>query len=300
MRQLFLLMMLAFALGCNQAPVEERMVPAAKPTAEMRLEPTATVTPLPTAKVTPEVAPSAGDLVSSGTVMIFAAASTTDAIGEIIAQWSDAPAGVQIKTNFAGSSTLAQQINAGAGADIFLSANAKWMDAVAAQAAPPERIDLLGNRLVAIVPADSLLQMTEPAELTQPGVTRLALGDPGAVPAGLYAKAALEKLGLWDGLKGRVVSANDVREAMMYVERGEAEAGVVYATDAAVTNKVKIAFDFDPALTAPIVYPIARLTETEAAKRLFAYLTSPQAREIFIKHGFLSLTAPPAVPTPQP
>ncbi len=186
---------------------------------------------------------------AAGEVMVFAAASLSDSLREIAADYRKAT-GETVRFNFAASNILAQQIRAGAPADVFFSADEAKMDALADAGliAMETRRNLLGNSLVVITPEKGL-SITTPEELTQPGVEYFSLGDPRAVPAGLYAKAWLEKRGLWAALQGRIVPAENVRAAMAVVESGNAGAGIVYKTDAALSKKVRIAFEIPAAET---------------------------------------------------
>jgi len=228
-------------------------------------------------------------------VTVFAAASTTNAITEI-ARSFEAKGGVEaeIVTAFAASSALARQIEGGAPADLFLSADVKWMDHLVAQRLiePGSRIDLLGNRLALIAPADSALAPVEigpgldlPALL---GDGRLATGDPDHVPVGLYAKEALTRLGAWPKLENRLARAESVRAALAFVERGEAPLGIVYATDAAVTPRVKVLGLFPADSHAPITYPAALVAGRagKAARAFLDFLKGPEARAVFEAHGF--------------
>ncbi|HET9019592.1 MAG TPA: molybdate ABC transporter substrate-binding protein, partial [Acetobacteraceae bacterium] len=180
---------------------------------------------------------------------VFAAASLTDALRDVAALWEGA-GHAKPRLAFGSSSTLARQIGQGAPADLFASADARWMDDVAAQGliAAGTRRDLLGNALVLVVPAARARTVTigpglDLAALLGPA-GRLAVGDPAHVPAGIYARAALRHLGLWAGVAGRLAPAEDVRAALLLVERGEAPAGIVYATDAAVAPGVAVAGTF--------------------------------------------------------
>jgi len=224
-------------------------------------------------------------------VVVFAAASTTNALNEIKATFAkNAPA--EVRTSYAGSSTLAQQIVQGAEADLFISADEKWADHVEAKMPIARRRNLLGNRLVIVIPSDSNLKLEKPEDLLSAEVKHLALADPDAVPAGRYAKQALTKLDLWDKVKGKVAPAQDVRHALTYVETGAAEAGIVYATDAAVSKKVKIAVEIPANLTEPVRYPVLllkRAEENEAAASFYDYLGSPESTRVFEKFGFLVL-----------
>ncbi len=225
-------------------------------------------------------------------VLVFAAASTADALDEIKEQYARMAAG-QVQTSYAGSSTLARQIAQGADADLFLSADTEWSDYLARKDLVVRRQNLLGNRLAIIVPAGSGASVTRPEDLLAADVEHLALGEPDSVPAGRYAKQALTRLGLWDRLQAKVVPAEDVRHALAYVESGAAEAGIVYATDAAVSKKVRVAAELPENLTEPIRYPLALLKHGEhnaAAESFYRYLFSAEATEIFRKHGFTVLT----------
>jgi molybdate transport system substrate-binding protein len=224
-------------------------------------------------------------------VMLFAAASTTNALDEIKARVRESR-DEQVRTNYAGSSTLAQQITHGAAADLFLSADPKWAGYLEEKGLVSRRRDLLGNRLVVVVPADSGLPVAKIEDLAGEQIERLALADPAAVPAGVYAKEALTKLGLWDRLRKKVVAGDDVRRALFFVETGNAQAGIVYATDAAISRKVRVAVEIDPGLTRPIRYPLVLLThgaKNPAAVQWFEDLGSPQSAEIFRKYGFTVL-----------
>lgn len=227
-------------------------------------------------------------------VIVFAAASTTNALNEIKAAFT-AKTGIEVRTNYAASSTLAKQIENGADADLFISADMKWGDYVAGKVSVVRRRDLLGNRLVIIVPADSKLELKSPADLAAETVTHVALGDPDGVPAGRYAKQALTKLDLWEQLQGKVVPAEDVRHALAYVETGAAEAGIVYATDAAISDKVKIAAAIPAELTEPVRYPLLllkRAADGTSAAAFYDDLGSPAAAQVFEKFGFTVLANP--------
>lgn len=222
-------------------------------------------------------------------VTVFAAASTTNAMDEIKDAFVKAT-GIQVRTNYAASSTLAQQIVNGAEPDVFLSANVDWADYVDEKTTTVERRDLLGNRLVIIVPSDSRIALTAPDGLLSEEVSHLALGDTASVPAGKYAKQALIALDLWGRLKGKVVPGKDVRQALTYVETGAAEAGIVYATDAAVSEKVRVAVEIPGEVTEPVVYPVMLLeagTRNVSAERFYEFLGSPEAKKVFEKFGFV-------------
>jgi molybdate transport system substrate-binding protein len=242
----------------------------------------------------PGAAPkNAGDVQANAQreVLVFAAASTTDAVDEIKRRFEQ-ESGSSVRTSYAGSSTLAQQIFHGAGADVFISADAKWADYIEANSLAAGRRELLGNRLVVIVPKDSTLDLRKPQDLAGEAVKHLAMGDPEAVPAGIYAKQALTKLGVWEAVKAKVVAAADVRQAMAYVETGAADAGIVYATDAAVGKSIKVAVPIDPQWTGSIRYSAVLLKHGDgnpAAQAFYRHLFSPAAAEVFQKHGFIVL-----------
>ena len=230
-------------------------------------------------------------------VTVFAAASTANVINALVAAYG-ARGGGQVRPVFASSSTLARQISQGAPADLVISANAAWMDYLAERGLlePGTRKDLFGNRLVLIVPG----QTAERIEI-KPGFAleallgdgRLAMGDPGHVPAGLYARAALESLGVWKNVQGKLAHAPDVRAALALVERGEVPAGIVYATDAAISRKVTVAGLIPTETHPPIVYPAAVLAGRKDASVLgfYRFLGSAQALAIIRAQGFVAANA---------
>jgi molybdate transport system substrate-binding protein len=224
-------------------------------------------------------------------VTVFAAASLTDAMQQIGEAWRK-QAGGEVRFSFTSSSTLARQIEAGAPADVFVSADKEWMDYVQAKGLiqAPSRSDLLGNRLVLIAPRASSVRVKIAPGFglaAALGDGRLALGDPAHVPAGLYAKAALTRLGVWSQVEARVAPADNVRTALAYVARGEAPLGVVYWTDALAGPKVRIVGVFPEASHPPIVYPAALTTGAgPGAKAFLAYLRGGEARTIFKRLGF--------------
>lgn len=228
----------------------------------------------------------------TGHVTIFAAASTTNAINDIAAAFKK-QFGVDVVSSFASSSTLAKQIEQGAPASIFISADEDWMNYLAKKdlIAPDSRTDLLGNSLVLIAPVSSkILKIDNIKSQLAPelGSGRLATGDPDHVPVGKYAKAALENLGIWKEIEPRLARASDVRGALALVERAEAPLGVVYSTDAAISKNVKIVGAFPPDSYPPVVYPVALIKayDSQDAKKFFEFLKSVEARTIFEKYGF--------------
>jgi molybdate transport system substrate-binding protein len=224
---------------------------------------------------------------------VFAAASLTDAMKDISTQW--AQAGHQpLRMSFGASSTLARQIEQGAPANLFASADQKWMDYLADKKliVADTRKDLLGNDLVLVVAADKPQHVTIGPGFNLLGLLgpngRVATGDPAHVPVGIYAEQALKRLGIWDAVSPRLARTDDVRSALLLVERGEAPAGIVYATDAAVSRAVMIAGTFPANSHDPVSYPFAvtQSGDTPDARALMTFLAGPQAREIFVKRGF--------------
>jgi molybdate transport system substrate-binding protein len=224
---------------------------------------------------------------------VLAAASLTEAMQDVASAWAThghpAP-----RLSFASSSTLARQIEQGAPANIFASADEQWMDYLDQRhlLAPGTRRDLVANRLVLIVPADRKAQVKIGPGLDLRALLgangRLAMGDPAHVPAGLYGREALTRLGLWDGVQDRVAPASDVRGALLLVERGEAPAGIVYATDAAAATGVAVAGVFPADTHAPVTYPFAIIAgnDTPDARDLLAFTSGAEARAIFARRGF--------------
>jgi molybdate transport system substrate-binding protein len=225
-------------------------------------------------------------------VICFAAASTREPLVDLIAAFERQHAGVSVRPSFAASSTLAHQIEAGADAQLFISADEEWGRFLSDKGLVGRTHRLLGNRLVLVVPVDAKTVPLSPPELVSDDFERLALADPRSVPAGRYGKQALTTLGLWDRLESKVAGAADVRQALSFVETGAAEAGIVYATDALVSSRVRVAFEFDPGLTEPIVYPLMLLEaarENVDAVAFFDFLNSAEATETFERHGFTIL-----------
>ncbi len=225
-------------------------------------------------------------------VMVFAAASTTDAVNEIVSLFIAKGQG-KVAVSFASSSTLAKQIANGAPADVFISASPGWMDYLADQKAIDNgsRTDLVNNRLVLVAPSGSNLSIVvaQGFRLSSAlGDGRLALGDPAHVPAGIYAREALTKLGVWEKVRRKVVRTQNVRAALALVERGEAAAGVVYATDARITPKVQVVATFPATSHSRIIYPVAMVAgrEREKVRNFFNFLKSPEAAVIFTRYGF--------------
>ncbi|WP_416362503.1 molybdate ABC transporter substrate-binding protein [Phyllobacterium sp. 0TCS1.6A] len=229
-------------------------------------------------------------------VTVFAAASLKNAMDDVVAAWMK-ESGKQAVASYASSSALAKQIEAGAPADIFISADLEWMDYLANKnlIKPASRSNLLGNRLVLVAPEGQ----AEPIEMKQ-GLDlarlldggRLAMGEINTVPAGKYGKEALQSLGIWPSVANSIAGAENVRAALLLVARGEAPYGIVYETDAAADSKVEIVATFPEASHKPIVYPVALLAESDdrEAESLLAFMKSERAAPFFRKHGFTVLT----------
>ena len=223
------------------------------------------------------------------TVTISIAASTQDAVKEI-AEAFEANTGAKVFINAASSSALANQILSGAPADLYLSANAKWADAVQEEFPVESRRLLLKNRLVMIVPTGNPADVNSPEDLTTDRVRHIGLaGD--EVPAGIYARQALESVGIKATIEeaGKVATGHNVRITLSHVERGEAEAGVVYATDAALSDGVEVAYTFAAETHDRIEYPLlllASAADNAAAGRLFEFFSSPEAIATFEQFGF--------------
>ena len=230
-------------------------------------------------------------------VVVFAAASLKNAIDDA-AQSFEQQGGAQIKISYAASSQLAKQIEAGAPADIFISADLGWMDYVQKGnlIQPATRRNLLGNKLVLVAPAGSGVKVDIKPGLDLVGLLkggRLAMADPDSVPAGKYGKAALEKLGIWQSVAPHVAGAENVRVALLYVDRKETPLGIVYATDAVSDPNVEIAGVFPENTHPPIIYPIAltAVSKNPAALNFLAFIESPAAKPVFQKQGFTVLGA---------
>ncbi len=226
-------------------------------------------------------------------VTVFAAASLMDSLKKIAAGY-EASSQDKIVFNFAGSSVLARQIEEGAPADIFFSADEAQMDQLQKREliAIPTRVDRLANSLVIIVSADSSIRINAPDDLARADVHRIALADPKAVPAGVYAKEYLQRKNLWRSVEAKVVPTANVRGALAAVESGDIEAAIVYKTDAAISKKVKVALEILAADGPKITYPMAELKgapDHKAARRFMQFLQSPKAGHVFTEFGFVVL-----------
>jgi len=224
-------------------------------------------------------------------VDVFAAASLTDALKEIAVNY-EKTSGDKVIFNFAASNTLDMQIKAGAPADIFFSADEVKMDDLAKQGLVEKetRKDLLSNSLVVVVPGDSPAKLTSAAQLADPKFAKIALGQPQSVPAGIYAKEYLQKIGIWPQIEARIIPAESVRAALAAVETGNVDAGIVYKTDALHSKKVNIAFEVPAAEGPAITYPAALIQGSkheDAAKKFLDYLATSSSLETFAKYGFI-------------
>lgn len=226
----------------------------------------------------------------AGEVLVSAAASLTNAFKELAARYEAAHPDTKVLTTFGSSDVLLRQITEGAPADVFASADQKAMDkAVAADAVDPAtRTDFARNEVVLVVPADNPRGIASLADLKKPGVTRIALGNPDSVPVGRYTRAALEKAGAWDTVQAHEILGQNVRQVLSYVERGEVDAGFVYATDAAIMkDKVKVVQAVET--PTPVSYPVAlvrRDGRAPEAADFLKFLLSADGRAVLSRYGF--------------
>jgi molybdate transport system substrate-binding protein len=227
-------------------------------------------------------APAAADEIS-----VFAAASLTDALQEA-AKGFETASGHRVSFNFGGSNDLARQIRAGAPVDLFFSADLAQMQALErdGRVSPVDRIDVLSNALAVVVPSDSKAKVGSAADLRAFGT--IAVANPEAVPAGVYAKQYLQAESAWDAVKDKVVPTLDVRAALAAVEAGHADAGIVYRTDAALSKRVRVAFEVPRERGPKVVYPLSLVQGAKpAAAQLRDYLVSDAARAVYEKYGFV-------------
>lgn len=228
-------------------------------------------------------------------VTVFAAASLTNAMQDLGKAYTE-KTGVKVVFSFASSSAIAKQIESGAPADLFISADAEWMDYLQQRSLidVATRKDILSNRLVLIAPAGSTVQLK-----IAPGFPlaqalgkdgRLSTGDPDFVPVGRYARSALTNLGVWNDVADRLLRAENVRSAMAFVSRGEAPLGIVYLSDVGVDKKVRIVDTFPTSSHLPIVYPAALVKGAKAGtQEFYAFILTPESRAVFEKFGFINL-----------
>ena len=226
-------------------------------------------------------------------VTVFAAASLKDALDAAVQSYAAGGHG-KVVVSYAASAALAKQIENGAPADLFISANEEWMDYLAKRDLidASTRADFLGNSLVLIAPKDAPLSLKIAPNFPLAAAlkdSRLAMGDPANVPAGTYGKAALEHFGVWDSVANKTAYGADVRAVVTLVERGEAPAGIVYGTDAAASGKIVVVGTFPEDSHPPVTYPIAVLkTATGGARGFYQFLRGPSAQAIFKKFGFIT------------
>ena len=226
-------------------------------------------------------------------LLLCAAASTTGVVEEIRDRYAS-QTGQAVELNFASTATLATQIRGGAEADLFLAANEDWARILTdIPGLVADRIDLLGNGLVVVLPNGNGRSLSSPRELLEASFASLAMANPDSmVPAGLYAREALAGLGLWESLRSRMVYGDNVRTALAYVETGSVAAGIVYRTDAMASSQVDLALEIAPRLHPEIRYPLLLLSRgarSAAARDLFEYLQGAEAATLFRKHGFARL-----------
>jgi molybdate transport system substrate-binding protein len=227
-------------------------------------------------------------------ITVFAAASLTNAVTELATEFEKEKS-AQIQTSFASSSTLAKQIEKGAPADIFMSADTKWMNYLQDKNLinVESKVNLLGNHLVLVAPKGKAFktEMDKSFNFADAFSGKLCTGETESVPVGIYAKQALKSLNWWDTIKNRIVGTQDVRAALVFVERGECDAGIVYETDAKISSKVETLSTFPETSHDPIVYPLALIKgASPTATGFYEYLKSEKAKAIFKKYGFSTLT----------
>ena len=227
-------------------------------------------------------------------VYIVAAASMTDAIKEIGANYEKEHPNVKLTYNFGSSGALQTQIEQGAPADVFISAAQKQMNALDEKGLIDKstRKDLLENKVVLIVPKDSELSLNDFADVATDKVNKIALGEPKAVPVGQYSEEIFSNLKILDAMKQKAVYASDVRQVLGWVETGEVDCGIVYATDAAISDKVKVLMEAPENTHKPVVYPIAMVNSSknpDVAKDFIAYLSQDAQKNILAKYGFFSI-----------
>jgi len=224
-------------------------------------------------------------------IIVSAAASLTDAMTELIALYGESQDSVAVKPTFGSSGSLQAQIEQGAPVDVFIPASPKQMNALEGGGLLLEgtRKDLLKNSVVLVVAPGSTIPMASFADVASPSVTRVALGDFKSVPAGQYAEQVFTSLGMLETVSPKAVFAKDVRQVLAWVESGEVDCGVVYATDAAVSKSVAVAAVAPEGSHTPVVYPAAAVSASvnpDAAKAFLSWLSGPEARAVFASYGF--------------
>lgn len=239
----------------------------------------------------PLVTPSPGVAQSSTNIIVSAASSLKDALEEIKPLYQQSKSNINISYNFGASGALQQQIEQGAPADIFISAAKKQVDALEQKGLllPGSRTNLANNSLVLIV-AQDVVGISSFSNLINSNIKKIAIGEPRSVPAGQYGEEVLKNLKLYDQLKSKFVFGNNVRQVLAAVESGNAQAGIVYATDAKTSNKVKVVVTAEEKLHSPIVYPVAVIKGSKnisAAKQFVQFLSGSQAKTVLRKYGFI-------------
>ncbi len=230
-------------------------------------------------------------LTRANELKVFAAASLTDALTELTAAHQKIDATTSIKNSFASSAILAKQIENGAATDLFISADTAWLDYVQKRnlVVHASRKNLLANDLVLVAPpgTNPQVSLNKGFDFASSFTGKLCTGDPASVPVGKYAKQALEYFNWWHGVERRLVGTEDVRTALVFVERGECGLGIVYSTDAKISKKVRLVASFPSESHLPIIYPGALTSKAGAeAQKFWQYLQSPAAAEVFKKYGF--------------
>lgn len=226
-------------------------------------------------------------------VTVYAAASLTNAITDLEKAF-EKQTKIEVKTSYAGSSTLAKQIEAGAPADVFISADEQWMNYLQNKKliVSNQRINLLGNKLVLIAPKNSTINTIKMDKNVDPSTAfqgKWCTGNTKSVPVGKYGKQALTSLGWWQKLQPKLVETEDVRAALNFVARGECQLGIVYATDAAISKDVKVVGVFPENTHAPIIYPLGLIKNNPSAVKFYQFLQTKQANTVFKQYGFTVL-----------
>ncbi|MCC5665556.1 molybdate ABC transporter substrate-binding protein [Nostoc sp. CHAB 5784] len=239
----------------------------------------------------PLVTPSPGVAQSNASIVVSAASSLKEALQDIKTLYQQSKSNINISYNFGASGALQQQIEQGAPADIFISAAKKQVDALETKGLllSGSRINLANNRLVLIV-AQDVVGITSFNNLTDSKIKKIAIGEPRSVPAGQYGEEVLKNLKLYDQVKSKFVFGNNVRQVLAAVESGNAQAGIVYATDAKTSNKVKVVVTADEKLHSPIVYPLAVIKGSKnisAARQFVQFLSGSQSKTVLRKYGFI-------------
>ncbi len=219
-------------------------------------------------------------------IKISAAASLTDVLNKIAIDFKS-KTGYEIELNFASSSICARQIKEGKDCSIFISANRKWMEYLEGDFIEGTNRVLLNNSLVIVKTSGSDSIFSSLEGLKKNELTRIAIGDPTHVPAGIYARDCLERNGIWKSIRGRVVGAIDVRAALSLVETGAVDCGVVYKTDAVASTKVEIEYEIPPGISPEIEYMVCRIETNDGAREFYDHLFSENSMDIFRKYGFL-------------